>query len=262
MNISKSKYNLYKNILKIRPTILLAGFKNLISWPRQIIKTKHGYFWIDTLSAMGLGIVSENFEIHSQRTIDRLLNKGDTFIDIGANEGFFSMMAGNKVGAEGIVLSIEPQKRLINVIEINKRLNKLDNISILNIAVSDSNGEKDIWLSPTTVTGSTSIVRSYFKSKPQKVKTKTLEKVFDEFSLDNIKLVKIDVEGFEPEVLYGASKLLQKNRIKYVYVDIHLSILKDRKIDPLDINKYMNQHNYCTVDEKFTASGYNLYEYK
>ena len=109
------------------------------------IETPHGIFWIDPLTQFGT-ILSRNgnYEPTMGLTIVDFLKPGATFVDVGANEGFFSVIGAKLCGPDGRVVAVEPQNRMIPVIQENLRLNGLNNVTIVNAAVSERRNNSGI----------------------------------------------------------------------------------------------------------------------
>jgi FkbM family methyltransferase len=72
-------------------------------------------------------------------TIEEYLPAEGVFLDLGANEGYFTVIAARRCGPSGHVIAIEPQPRLLPILEENIRLNELNknNVRLLNVAVTD-----------------------------------------------------------------------------------------------------------------------------
>jgi len=253
-------WELYKSLLHVRPTIVVDILKRIFGIQRTVVENSEGLFWIDPISNMGLGIKEDIFEIETRAFIKNHLLPGNIFVDVGANEGFYSVIAAKTVTHTGRVIAIEPQTRLIPVIQKNIEINHLLNTSVVHAAVSDGlTAELEIYLSPSTYTGSSSITRRYFVAQKQKVASKTLETIFDENKIDIAHFIKVDVEGFEPEVIRGAKNLLANHRIQYLFVEFHSSILQARGIDANTLHNFITSFGYKTADNQFHSSGYNLY---
>ena len=104
-------------LLKVMPAFLASFLKKLFKIKREIIKTKDGIFFIDKLSNFGSQLkLKGEYEPQLKLTLEKLLKEGDTFIDLGANEGYFSIIGGKIVGGIGRIISIEPQTRLQHII--------------------------------------------------------------------------------------------------------------------------------------------------
>jgi FkbM family methyltransferase len=218
---------------KIRPIEAALLLKWFLRVQRTVHQLPNGLrLYIDPLSDFGLKLTNnEAYEELMTSKISSLLAKGDTFIDLGANEGFFSIIASKIVGNTGRVFAIEPQQRLWEVITKNASLNECGNVQILPYGIGATVGETIINLYSSLNTGASSFANEFnFKvSFPafrkwlygqQHIYIQTLDHLTDIFP-QHIKLIKIDIEGFELEALKGAKNLLQAQRIQYLLVEIH-----------------------------------------
>ena len=100
-------------IMRIRPAPLAVLIKALLLVRRVEHPTPEGVFWIDPASSQG-GALARNgiYEPELLATVKTRLGPGDTVVDVGANEGYFSVVASRRVGSTGRVIAIEPQARL------------------------------------------------------------------------------------------------------------------------------------------------------
>jgi len=145
-------------IQKIRPAPLQVLVLNLFGLNRRkVIQLDTGNFYVDPTSNFGSSLAKGAYESELVTLIQRHLGPGSTFLDLGANEGFFAVIASKLVGPAGRVVAVEPQSRLGPIILKNLTLNKCMNCTIVSAAASDHNGELTIHLAPTTNTGSTSV---------------------------------------------------------------------------------------------------------
>lgn len=150
-------------------------------------------------------------EIPVQEAISDLLETGDTFYDIGANVGFFSILASKIIGSTGAVYAFEPVPRNASRVEKNACLNSLNNVEVIKIAVSNYCGQSELLLarhSGGAVLKSAGIPPDFTGSIV--VETSTLDAVMDREQLRPPNLVKIDVEGAELDVLRGMIGTLRK----------------------------------------------------
>jgi FkbM family methyltransferase len=177
-----------------------------------------------------------------------ILEPGDTFIDLGANEGWFSILASKKVGNEGKVLCIEPQQRLWEIISMNISLNNCFNIQLYPMAVGEKSEEEiQMTLSPTLNTGSSSLVKNQRSSfwKQQTVKSVSLDNLVKSAGLTRrIKLVKIDIEGFEFFALKGAKNLLQNRQIGNFLIELHPAQLESLGQSVEQIHSYLSNFGF------------------
>ena len=154
------------------------------------------------------GAKSHPSEIKLARYMICNLNPGDQFVDVGAHQGFFTILAGDLVGADGAVHSFEPTPDNFVILTSNTKQSK--HIHINNVAVSSQDGFSDFYLFPTGSSEYNSIEKDT-TDKAKKISVKTIN--IDGYCKDHnvlVKMIKIDVEGHELSVLKGASHLLSQ----------------------------------------------------
>lgn len=233
---------------KLRPVELRLAVKWLLRLKRKQVTLPDGRVYeIDPISDLGLRLLKDKFyEPEMTDTIEELLESGDSFIDLGANEGYFSILASILVSSKGKVYSIEPQKRLWSVIYNNVMLNKLVNIQLFPFGIGSKNQELKLQLYPSTNSGATSFSNSFnfnitlgsIRKKiygSQQSQVTTLDDLTETLP-STIKLIKIDIEGYELEALKGAKALLQKKILKHLLIEIHHQALlgMDQSEDMID----------------------------
>jgi FkbM family methyltransferase len=129
----------------------------------------------------------------------RELKAGDTFIDLGANCGVFSLTAAKRVGSRGRVLAIEPNPAMISRLRFNIEANALANVTIVEVAVGESDGEAKLHLCARQQGTSTLLVNDAWPTIT--VASKTLMSVCTEYGVTRIDALKIDIEGYEDRAL-------------------------------------------------------------
>lgn len=239
-------------LLKIRPAFIASIIKRLLKIKREIIETKRGIFFIDKLSNFGYQLKEKGeYEADIRFTLDKLLKEGDTFVDLGANEGYFTVISGKIVGIKGKIIAIEPQTRLQDIINKNIELNKLSNVQLVQTVISDKNGQEKINLSPNMNTGSSGVLKKQRYLVPEEiVNSMTLETLVSKLELKKIDLIKIDIEGSEYEAILGSKKLLESHIIKNIALELHPEFLKKRNLEINDILHFLDETGY-KVNKKF-----------
>ena len=140
------------------------------------------------------------------------LRPGDTFIDVGANVGYFSLLASQCVGTCGKVVAIEASPTIFANLRENVAENNATNITVANVAVSSSKGTICTWLAPASNLGHSTIVPKREKfgehKKEVNVEADTLDGIVGKEVLLKSRLVKIDIEGAERLAIEGVHDLL------------------------------------------------------
>lgn len=160
------------------------------------------------------------WEPHVVRSLEEHIRLGTVALDVGAYIGTHAMLMGRLVGPEGRVYAFEPQRKLHRELRRNIDLNELANVNALKYAVGAQNrivelnppkpvpvviaaGEKMIPIGTAPGEGGVAV-----GAGGDQVEMRTL----DSFGFQNVSLLKIDVEGFEDEVLAGAERLIRDSR--------------------------------------------------
>lgn len=153
------------------------------------------------------------------------LRVGDTFLDIGANNGFFSLLASSLVGADGIVLAFEPTISTFRRLNENIKLNCFKNIKSFNIALGNHKGIVTFY-DFGTIDGSNSLVKMR-GGRAVKVSMDTLDNILDQHKIKP-NFLKIDVEGFEKEVLEGGNESILNSRHINLILEYNRHILRKK----------------------------------
>jgi FkbM family methyltransferase len=136
----------------------------------------------------------------------QLLKEGDVFIDAGANIGLMSMVAATCVGQGGSVHAFEPFPLIYDRMLHNIHLNQFTNIKTYQMALAAAAGEAYLYPDHSHNPGASSLIDRSHGTTPIAIRTGTLDTYFS--GAEKIALIKIDVEGYEGEVLKGATRLL------------------------------------------------------
>jgi len=173
-----------------------------------------------------------------ERAIEELLLKhlkpGQVFFDIGANVGYFSLLAAQLSGPDGHIYSIDPAPNNVNAIRYNLDVNGIINYTLIEKAVSDKTGYAELALLDGT--------RARLNTKESSgstitVQTTTLDDLYNYYIQPDV--IKIDVEGAEALVLEGATELLNNVQELKIIIEVHdeandnrvQAILREAKYD-------------------------------
>src|SRR5580704_7841694 len=107
-------------VLKIRPASLASAVARVCGLDkRTLVQTENGAFYISPVTWFGSELLQGKYEPQTTAILRQFLYPGAAFLDMGANEGYFSVVASRLVGEHGAVVAIEPQSRLQEVIKAN-----------------------------------------------------------------------------------------------------------------------------------------------
>src|SRR2546428_2363559 len=148
-----------------------------------------------------------------------LLRKGGRVVDVGANVGWFTLLAASRVGQDGTVLSFEPAPANFSLLAKSVERNKFRNVRLFNEIVSDIDGTRTLYLARRAQeTGLHSIVRSH-GGEELAISSVRLDTMARSLGNHRIDVLKVDVEGAEPEVLLGAEGLISQRKIRNMVLE-------------------------------------------
>jgi len=199
-----------------------------------MIKYFRNFFFLRNITRK-LGLNSFLFKIiYSGNSYEELFDKslsnriqnGYCVYDVGANMGYYSLIFSKLVGPEGSVISFEPS--FINFNKLNENVKHSANITTLNIGVGSSESLLFISQGADDI-GATSRISDKAIGNGQWVDIVPIDKIVTQNRFPNA--IKIDVEGFEVEVIEGAVNVLKREELKVVGIEVHSEILESRKIE-------------------------------
>ena len=170
-----------------------------------------GILWRAENDACGRAILRGRFENAERRFVERFLEPGMTVLDIGAHHGFFTLLASKKVGPAGRVIAFEPSPHERERLARHLLWNSCNNVTVEEMALSDSNGQEELFLVEGKETGCNSLrpPRNLSAIKKLSVHVMRLEEYLRSKRIGTADFIKLDVEGAELGVLKGAGAFLE-----------------------------------------------------
>lgn len=148
------------------------------------------------------------YEPETSALLAELLTRGDSFVDVGANNGYFTVLASQLVGPTGTVLAVEPNPRALERLEQNLRLNGLDHqVRVVSAAAGHREGTRSLYVSGFE-DGWASLVPDPSAREVVRVQVVPLDGLLT--GLRTL-VLKIDAEGSEPEILRGLDQVLRSS---------------------------------------------------
>jgi FkbM family methyltransferase len=226
------------NVIGIRGFVLKVLPKLLIPKP------KPGSFFIKTIYNFKIKIepIKDNgierslyytgtYEKGSLDVLKNVLKKGDVFIDVGANIGMMSLFASEIVGDNGKVICFEPNPITRAILIENIQENNFKNIEVSHYAIGSKSENATIYDRWDTNRGSATLIKPEFETESYDVSVIKLS----EYDLNSkkIAMIKIDVEGYELEVLKGIEDIISSENAPMLMVEY-----SDLRINKNDGNTY------------------------
>ncbi|MFL5810839.1 MAG: FkbM family methyltransferase, partial [Flavisolibacter sp.] len=184
-------------------------------------------------------------------TWERLIEKNSIILDIGANIGYYSLVAAGKA-VNGHVYAFEPSSESYDQLQRNIAVNKLANITAFKRAVFNSSEERTLFISEKTNIGMGGLSTPVnFSGETEQVETIQIDQWIEMQKINKIDFIKIDIEGAEYDALKGMRKLLEKYR-PTIFVEIFDPLLLRFGHNHLDVYQLLNDLDYQAfdVDEK------------
>lgn len=207
MKLIVDKFAKQRIIYPIRKLALFLAKR----WPFPVRATlvSGGRMWVDLRSAVGRAIlVKGEFDQEVWRAIEPHLHPGYVFLDIGANVGYYSMLASSRVGNAGQVHAFEIDPRPLQCLRRNAAECRNHNLNIHEVAVSDKAGSGVLVAEPDC--GHSSVQQ---KGRGRKVQMVTLDHWIEgPGAPGRLDVIKLDIEGGELAALEGARNLIGRFR--------------------------------------------------
>lgn len=201
-------YGRWRLVSRFLPVLRQTG-KDL---GERVVRTRYGFrYKADLGDWLGQYVyLTGVYEPPTARVIAGLLRPGDSVVDVGANSGFFTLLASRRVGPRGRVSSFEPVPAMRQRLLDNIELNGMRNVRVHEVAVSDAEGVLPLFEGPEGHKGLSSLRPVANAVGCIEVRTVALDDLRE--TLSPIRLVKIDVEGAESRVLAGMARILEQDR--------------------------------------------------
>jgi FkbM family methyltransferase len=172
-----------------------------------------------------------NYEAYTANLFREAIKPGDTVVDVGANIGYFSIIAAQKTGSHGKVYAFEPAPGNFRLLRKNVQRSGAVNVTCIQKAVADERkattlfesnhpGQHSLLLQPYTKTGH----------------TRTVECVtVDEYlGGQTVGVIKMDIEGYEYFALQGMRRTIANSNDFTLFTELHPRILRSIGIDPME----------------------------
>lgn len=198
-----------------------------------------------------------NYEVAETRLCERVLKPGDVALDGGANIGLYSLLFGRLVGPSGRVVAFEPDPVNAGRLKHNLELNRLEFVEIVQAALWSGPGRRalhrfDPRFGPWHSLGAPELAHPFRRGETARpvdevaVEVVTLDGYCRKAGIEHVTLLKLDLEGAEPDALVGASGLLARRAVGLVLFEVSLPQLEALGHGPNDSLGILAEHGYAT----------------
>ena len=171
---------------------------------------KHVFNYLPDDKFVGQRVALEKYEPYLTELMLSKIKTGDVVLDIGANIGYDTVLFADKVGKKGKIIAIEPDPVNFEILQKNIKENKLKNVVVVQAAIGSENKKMEIYESDENYGD-----HRMWKEKGRKsveVFCRKLDDLLKELDYQKIDFIKIDVQGFEAEVIEGGKEIIEKNK--------------------------------------------------
>jgi len=213
-------------------------------------------FHLDTSDYLQRQMYAGSFERLETEIVVKALRPGMTFVDVGANVGYYTALAAHLVGPTGAVFAFEPSDyahpRLTKMVETSG----LKSVRIIKRGLADVAGERFLYGAVNEEPCELHTATMVPCDNPQRslVRTETLDNVAEQLNIGQIDLMKIDVDGLEPLVLKGASNLIARGRISNILMECDEKSFNAMGTSASEIIDYLKASGFRSVCRVGSAS--------
>jgi FkbM family methyltransferase len=175
------------------------------------IRLPNGYWWLAWNNHLGDHLLAGGFEEPEYAFVQRFLKEGMVVLDVGANEGYYTVLASKCVGPGGRVIGFEPSPRERRRLRMNLWMNQCANVRVEGLAMGSEEGQVNLHVVQGAETGCNSLRPPDIqgRTRPVQVAVTTLDQFLRRNAIPRIDFIKMDIEGAELSALQGAAGLLR-----------------------------------------------------
>jgi len=177
---------------------------------------------LDLANAVHRQIFMGCFANAMTRWAKALLRPGGSFLDVGAHAGYFSLIAADRVGRDGRVIAVEPNPVVFATLRAHLAANAIAHVEACHWALAERAGSVSLQVpSAESCRDYNATLLRRPEWTPVEIPARRLDDCLDEWSIERIDLMKIDVEGAESRVLAGGAVHLARGTVRHAMIEIN-----------------------------------------
>ena len=248
----KLKHSLYKSLNRPGFRPILAALATIIATVRvgKLCKVSYEGEWVQRFPSCTL--VEPRLTLWTPEALEKLFfdlwmhqylpKEGDTIVDVGAGTGWETLFFSRSAGVSGRVISIEAHPRTFRCLAKMCEKNRLENVTLIQAAVADREGE--VQLSDSDEHEGNSVIKT---GSGIRVPATTLDSIFRSLGLSRVDFLKMNIEGAERLALSGMGEMVQKT--KNVCISCHDFLAEEGGPNELrtkaDIIAFLKQNGFA-----------------
>jgi FkbM family methyltransferase len=194
-----------------------------------------------------------SFEVEETKWAKSLLHRGMTFVDVGANVGYYTALAAHRVGPKGRVIAFEPNPSAFEILRFWIEANSVSQAECFQMAMNNAPGKLTLYVPPESEhhnnanlisgsQGATSVI----------IPAQTLDSTLETLAVDKVDLLKIDVEGYELHVVEGAERSIREGRIRAILAEFHPVTLSRAGTSPEALSRWLVERGFELQESTLT----------
>lgn len=216
---------------------------------------RSNYFNLSPISLIDKKLILTGFyEPDIVEVIQEHIGIEDIFVDIGANIGYYSIIASKIKGSH--VISFEPSSREASKFQKNLYLNGITNVTFFNVALSNDNENRNLHIFDISNPGENTFLNHTSSALVEPIRCYKFSNLITPFIAQKTRLIKIDVEGFEYEVLKGMEAIMPYYSGSFI-IEICYPFSQSDSINPDLIYDWMADFGYTPMHCKRFKNRYN-----
>lgn len=233
-----------KPLKKIADKIIKSVIPDRINIEEGILTLNQNDVGVSGMLALGL------YESYQTEIFRNHLKKGMIVVDIGANIGYYSIIAAKRVGEEGKVFAYEPENENLILLEKNIEINSFNNIIAIKVALSNQFGTSKLYLTEDNK-GTHSLIDNRQTNNSVAVGTDTLDHSLEQFGFPKIDLIKMDIEGAEILALDGFKRVIDTSPNLIMFIEFYPNAIRRLKREPIELLNNLKELGFSisVIDE-------------
>ncbi|MBI1884963.1 MAG: FkbM family methyltransferase [Chloroflexi bacterium] len=211
---------------------LFRMVRGLVSPPARVKVFGDQQLYLPKRAAWEPSYLKGVYEPGTTALFQQIVKPGMTVVDAGAHVGYFTLLAASLVGRAGRVFAFEPEPGNFALLARNVEANGYRNVVCCQQALSDRPGRGELFLGRYSITHSLAGHSAGDGGRSVPVETTTLDDFLSRRGWPSVEVVKMDVEGWEPFALAGATRLLERCPGLKLVVEFTPSLILKAGVDP------------------------------